>query len=62
LLQRSPDAAADFCKRKVTHVKKQLDEIGEEMENKQKAITQINMVMMQRSREAEAAAAKQPDL
>ena len=51
-MQRSPDEAADFCKRKVEHLKKQLDELGTEMDAKQKAIMQINQIMVQRRREA----------
>jgi prefoldin subunit 5 len=57
-VQRSPDEAADFCKRKVEHLKKQLDELGTEMDAKQKAIMQINQIMVQRRREADAAAAQ----
>ena len=58
-MQRSPDEAADFCERKVAHVKKQLDGIGDEINNKSRAISQINKVIHERGREQEANAAKQ---
>jgi hypothetical protein len=56
-MQRTPNEAAAFCNRKIQHVKKQLDEIGDEINSKSSAIKQINEVMLQRSRESEASAA-----
>ena len=56
-VQRSPDEAAEFCQRRVTHVRKQLDELGEEIQSKQNAMVQINQVMGQRSRAAQASEA-----
>lgn len=53
-VQKSPDEAAKFCQRRVTHVRKQLDELGEEIQSKQNAIMQINQVMGQRQRAAQA--------
>jgi hypothetical protein len=57
-MQRSPEKAADFCRRRVAQVKKQLDELGEEIQSKQNAAMQINQLVSHRMREAGAASAQ----
>lgn len=57
-MQQTPDKAADFCHRRVAQVKKQVDELGEEIQSKQNAAMQINQLLSQRMREAQAASAQ----
>lgn len=54
LVQRNCEQAMDFCERKVTEMKKRIDEVGEDIKGKEGALQQVEALLQQRIAEAKA--------
>lgn len=54
-MQRNCEQAMDFCERKVTEMRKQIDEVGEDIKGREGALQQVEQLLQQRITEAKQA-------
>ena len=48
VVQRSCEQAMGFCERKVTEMRKQIDEVGEDIKGREGALQQVEQLLQQR--------------